>query len=119
MTTTPDAATAARNSLLPRKAPTGFEQPPLTSGKRIFTPADIAAWEDSLGERSELCLTVSGTGTGKLTLYAGPDNRGSRPAAILTGLNRSTYVSRPWTSNTEEWMTSLLSAVKTLTDSDT
>lgn len=88
-------------------------------GTRTLTPADLASWEASLQKRDELCLAVAGTLRGKLTLYAGPDQDGTGPVAVLTGLDTETYVSRPLSDDIEEWITSILHTAETLILGDT
>lgn len=101
-----------------RKTPGGFGAV-ADPGARTLTPADIASWEAGLQKRDELCLTVvGGTRRGQLTLFAGPDKHGTRPVAVLTGLDTETYVSRAVTDDIEEWITSILHTAETLIPGD-
>lgn len=100
-----------------RKTPGGFGAV-ADPGTPTITPADIASWEAALQKRDELCLTVAGTRPGQLTLFAGPDKHGTRPVAVLTGLDTETYVSRAWTDDIEEWITSILQTAETLIPGD-
>jgi hypothetical protein len=81
----------------------------------VFTPADIASWEAGLRERTRFALAVAGAGRGKLTIYAGPDNRGGIPCAVLTGFRSGCHVSRPWTADIQEWISSVLRTAESLT----
>lgn len=118
MTATTDTAPASPEVLRFERAAPGSVHPSSSdSGIRVLTPADIASWAAGLGKRTELCLAIAGTPRGKLTLYAGPDDRDAPPVAILTGLTSGTYVSRPWSPDIQEWMTSILHAANTLQDS--
>lgn len=96
-----------------RKTPGGLGAA-TNQGTRTLTPADLASWVAGLQKRDELCLSVAGTRRGKLTLYAGPDKHGTRPVAVLTGLDTETYVSRALTDDIEEWITSILHTVEAL-----
>lgn len=88
-------------------------------GALTLTPANIASWEASLQRWDELCLSVAGTRRGQLTLFAGPDKHGTRPVAVLTGLDTESYVSRAVTDDIEEWITSILHTAETLIPGDT
>lgn len=117
-TTTEPLITAAPPPGARRKMPDGFAAA-ADPGTRPLTPADLASLEASLQKRDELCLAVAGTRRGKLTLYAGPDQRGTGPVAVLTGLDTETYVSRPLSDDIEEWITSILHTAETLILGDT
>ncbi len=74
-----------------------------------MTPAAFAQWEAGLAERTELCVDVAGRPGATLTVYAGPDDCGGTPLAVITGLDEATYVSRKaCDSNVETWITSIL-----------
>ncbi len=112
MTTIADAPPAT-----PLRQDLGKTRPHRGPGSGVLTPADIASWEADLLERTELCLALGGPGRSKLTVYAGPDATGRPPVAILTGLNGQTYVSRPWNTGVQEWITSILRSAESLTGS--
>lgn len=77
-----------------------------------YTPASIASWEATLVCRTELCLSIAGTSRSKLTLYAGPNEDGANPIAILTGLDDGIYVSRPQApGDIQQWVLAMLQAV--------
>lgn len=77
-----------------------------------WTPADIADWEAGLSERTHMCADIAGRPRAILTLYAGPDDRGGRPVAVITGIDDATYVSRADThTDTASWIRSLLEAI--------
>lgn len=116
MTTTVSISAVADGSPSPQKSGSHAQPAPLRQGIRVFTSADIAAWEACLQERTELCLSVAGTARGKLTLYAGPDHRGGVPVAVLTGIDDASYVSRPWTPDIEAWVASVLKSAASLND---
>lgn len=83
-------------------------------GVHTMTPAAFAEWEAGLTERTELCLDVAGRPGAILTVYAGPDDRGGIPVAIVTGLDEATYVSRQGEgSDMETWITSILLEIAT------
>lgn len=112
-TTTEQLITAESPPGARRKMPDGFGAV-ADPGTLTLTPADLASWEAGLQKRDELCLAVAGTRRGKLTLYAGPDQHGTGPVAVLTGLDKATYVSRPQSDDIEEWITSILHTAETL-----
>lgn len=78
----------------------------------VLTPAKIAAWEAGLTERAQLCADIAGWPKATLTLYAGPDGRGGKPVAVITGIDSATYVGRPADEeDIESWIRSVLNAL--------
>lgn len=83
-------------------------------GVLTLTPANIATWEAELIERTQMCADIVGWPKAILTIYAGPDDRGGRPVAVVTGLDDATYVSRhAGEGSTESWIHSILDSVGT------
>jgi hypothetical protein len=81
------------------------------TGVSVLTPAKIAIWEAGLTERTQLCAHIAGWPKATLTLYAGPDGRGGKPVAVITGIESATYVSRPSDDDTESWIRSVLNVL--------
>lgn len=93
----------------PRRARTGHA----VNVPYRWTPTDIADWEAGLSERTQMCADIAGKPRAILTLYAGPDDRGGRPVAVITGIDHATYVSRADEhTDTASWIRSLLEAIE-------
>ncbi|MDQ0129486.1 hypothetical protein [Arthrobacter bambusae] len=81
------------------------------AGVVTLTPADIAAWEAGLSERTQTCVDIAGWPGATLTLYAGPTGHDDRPVAVISGIDGATYVSRHAGGDIESWIRSILYAI--------